>query len=289
MSSKYNIISFNGDYIQRLDLNISLDNRGFRYGDGLFETMHANGLEVQFLLEHIKRIIKGAKILKIILPSNFTFEYLSEHINGLLNRCKLYQGARVRIYIVRQEGGLYIPKSNSADVTIEASYLSKGPYELNADGLVVGVFKDTPRVKLPFGEFKSLNALPFVLAGVYASENKFNDVLLVDNNGFIVEATSSNLFCVNNKEVYTPALNTGCVNGIMRAKVIEISNSLGFKVIEKDNITEDNLLEMDELFLTNAVSGIKWVAGLNNRRYYKRYSMKILQELNRVAFSSSLG
>ncbi len=75
MSNKHNIISLNGEYIQRSDLYLSLENRAFRYGDGVFETMHANGLEVQFLLEHFNRLIKGTGILKINLPSNFTFEY----------------------------------------------------------------------------------------------------------------------------------------------------------------------------------------------------------------------
>ncbi len=201
----------------------------------------------------------------------------------------MYQGAKVRIYIVRKDGGLYIPKLNDANIVVEAAYLSKGPYELNQDGLVVGLFNDFARVKQPFSEFKSMNALPFVLAGVFAKENNFDDAILINEVGSIVEATSSNLFCVKGKKIYTPSLNTGCVHGIMRKEIIEIANCLGYNVEEKDNLTLDTLLEMDELFLTNAVSGIKWVTGLNDRRYYKRYSVKILAELNRQVFSSSLG
>lgn len=280
MADNYQIISSDGVFMPRQDYRIELGNRAFRFGDGLFETMHANGLEVQFLEQHFFRLTQGAKQLKIDLPDSFTLDYLKNHISGLLSRCKLFQGAKVRVMVCRSGKGLYIPETNVASVLIEADYFSKGPYVLNTEGLVVGVYEE-PLVKSSMlAPFKTMNALPYVLAGVFVRENDFDDCLLVNENGFIVEGTSSNLFCFAGKVLHTPALSLGCVSGIMRAVVIEIARKMGYEINAEARLKPSDLLEMDELFLTNAVSGIKWIAGYKNKRYYRRDTNKLFIELN---------
>lgn len=283
MDSKFHIVSVNGEYVSAVNFNIDSNSRAFRYGDGFFETMHANGQVVQFIDDHFERIKLAANTLSIELPDNFTKEYLELHIGGLLHRCRLYQGAKVRIIVSRSTGGLFIPENNKAQILIEAEYLSEGKYEMNKVGLVIGVYNE-PVFPTSISAFKSLNALPYVLAGIYASKNNFNDVLLLNKDGYIIEATSSNVFCLKDKIIYTPALRLGAVNGVMRKKIIAIAKKMGFEVKEEALLTEQSLLDMDELFLTNAVSGIRWVTGFGNRRYFKRYSAKILRELNMQEF-----
>lgn len=283
MDSKYQIVSVNGEFVSAVNFCVGSNSRAFRYGDGFFETMHANGQVVQFLNDHYDRIKYAAEVLSIDLPDNFTIDYLRSHIAGLLHRCRLYQGAKVRIIISRNSGGLYIPTNNKANVLIEAEYLSEGKYELNPNGIVVGIYPEPMNVT-KLSSFKSLNALPYIMAGVYASKNNFNDVLLVNKDSYIVEATSSNFFCIKDKTLYTPALKLGAVHGVMRKNLIAIAKKMGFEVKEESLLTEHNLLEMDELFLSNAVSGIRWITGLNKRRYFKRYSTKILRELNKQEF-----
>jgi len=283
MNNSYQILSVNGEYLSSLNYNVDRNSRAFRYGDGFFETMHANGQKVQFLDDHFSRLQTAAEVLSIELPDNFTIDYLQTHIAGLLHRCRLYQGVKVRIIVSRSEGGLYIPKNNNAQILIEAEYLSEGKYELNKDGIVVGVYNE-PLYATPICAFKTLNALPYIIAGVYASKNNYDDVLLINKDSYIVEATSSNLFCFKDKVLYTPALKLGAVHGVMRKNIIVVAQKMGFEVKSESLLTEHNLLEMDELFLTNAVSGIRWIAGLGKRRYFKRYSAKILRELNKQEF-----
>jgi len=287
MDNKYQLISFNKEFIAAKDFNLGLDNRAFRYGDGFFETMHANGLEVQFIEDHFVRIVKAAEILKLELPDYLTVSFLKKQIGGLLSRCKLFQAARVKLTIYRTGEGFYITDSNSCDIVIEASFLGKGHYELNTNGITIGIYDESPKPKSLFNSIKSINAQPYILAGIFAKQHNFDDVLLLNEDGFIVEATSSNIFAVKNRVVYTPSLNSGCVNGIMRKQILHISKILGYEVDENATIKPNDLLEMDELFLTNAIVGIKYISGYKNKRYFKRVAQKLILELNKVAFPNS--
>lgn len=284
MGNKYQVVSYNQQYLNWDSFKIDLTNRGLRYGDGFFETMHANGLDVQFVDDHFLRIIKAAKVLKIHLPEYFSLVYLRKQVSGLLSRCKLFQAARVKLTVLRSGEGLYIPQTSIADIIIEASFLGKGKYELNEQGITVGIYNEFAKPKLPYLQFKSLNAQIYVLASIFAQQNNYDDVLLVNETGKIVEATSSNFFAVREKNIYTPSLNTGCVRGVMRKQIIKIAIELGYNIHETDSIDEDFILQMDELFLTNAMVGTKFISGFKNRRYYNRNSKKIIGLLNEVAF-----
>lgn len=288
MNEKHDIISVNGEFLRKKEFYIPFDNRAFRYGDGLFETMHTNGQKVQFLSDHYQRLVQGSEIVNLELPDNFTLNYLRQHLSALLNRNKLYQGAKIRIFVIRKSGGLYIPENNNSDIIIEAEYLSKGAYFLNEKGLTVGIFSEIEKPENPLFHFKSLNALPYILCGVFAKKNKLDDALLINKKKQIVEASSSNVFCIKNKEVYTPALTSGCVAGIMRKNLIKMLKKEGFEVVEKETLPMDELLSMDEVFFTNAIAGIRWVSGINNRRFYKRYAPKFVNLLNQYAFEEDL-
>jgi branched-chain amino acid aminotransferase len=201
----------------------------------------------------------------------------------LLTRNKLFQAARVRVSLIRKAGGLYIPTDNSCDILIETTYAGLGPYELNCKGLTIGIYSDIPKPVTPLGTIKTNNALIYVLAGVYAQKNKLDDALLVNSSGHLVESTSSNLFAIDGKTVYTPSLKDGCVAGTMRKKMIELIRQSGFNVEEEAQIFPDDLLKMEEVFLTNAMAGIKWVAAYQNRRYYKKKSQQFINKLNQLA------
>jgi branched-chain amino acid aminotransferase len=246
--------------------------------------MHANGLEIQFAREHYNRITKAAEILKMELPDFFTFDFFKKQVSGLLSRCKLFQAVRVKLTVYRTGEGLFITGSKNCDIIIEASYLDKGYYKLNEKGLTLGIFTEIPKPDIIYNTIKSINAQIYILAGIYARKKGFDDVLLINNKGCIVEATSSNVFCVKNNNIYTPALSSGCVEGIMRKQIIDIAGNNGFNVVETEKLLPGNLLEADEIFLTNAISGIRYVLAYKNKRYFKHTAQKFINELNKTAF-----
>jgi branched-subunit amino acid aminotransferase/4-amino-4-deoxychorismate lyase len=281
MDNPYQYISFNQEYQKLSDFCLNPDNRAFRYGDAIFETIRANGTEPLLFEEHYARLKKGVGILQLQLPSFFDHVFLKNQIKGLLTRCKLFQAARVKVTLIRQSGGRYIPVNNMADILIEAEYTGTGPYELNSKGLLIDAFTAFPKPIAPYTSVKTLNTLPYVLAGIFASNEGFDDALLINHEGFIIEATSSNLFALKGKKLSTPSLQLGCVEGVMRNHVLTIARQSGYMVDDEALILPEDLLSMDEVFLTNAIAGIKWVGGYKNRRYYKKNANILMMVLNK--------
>lgn len=260
---------------------ISLNNRSFRYGDGFFETIHVSKSKIQFLNLHFERIIDSAKKLKLKLPSHFNEEFLKNDILKLLNKNKLYSGVRIRLNIYRKDGGLYTPESNLASYTIEAEKLPIHIYELNKIGLKIGIYDEIKKPTSILSSIKSNNSLVYILASIYKTENNFNDCLILNEHSDIIEATSSNLFLVKNNVIYTNSASSGCVNGVMRNVIIELAISQKYIVYDDCIFKEADLIEADEIFLTNTISGIKWVLSFKDRRYFNKVSKKLIEELNK--------
>ncbi len=279
----FDVVYYNGSFIDKSDLILASDNRALQYGDGLFETMHSNAKEVQFFEHHMERLHHGLSILKIPLDTKYHIIYLKEVLEGLLHRNRLYQGASIKLSVWRSADGKYITKNCNANILIEASYLSEGPYQFNKLGLNIGVRHYITKPIHPIFSFKSKNSLVYILAGLEVSENAWSDGLLVNDKGFLVEATSSNLFLISGKSVITPSLSTGCVNGVMRRNVMQIAQSVGYDMVEKEDLRSEDILTVDEVFITNAVKGIQWVGGYENKRFLNKQSKKFLVHLNQMA------
>src|SRR5690606_35372530 len=122
-------------------------------------------------------------------------------------------------------------------------------------GLRVGLYTEQYKPTYPLSNLKSINCLPFVLAGLFRKQQGFDEVILLNQEGRLCETLSSNIFVCYNNAIYTPALSEGCVDGTMRRAVIEIAKEMGKTIVEA-KIQPQILLEADEIFLTNAIKGI---------------------------------
>jgi branched-subunit amino acid aminotransferase/4-amino-4-deoxychorismate lyase len=284
MTEKY--ICLNGPFVKADKPLLDIANRSFLYGDGLFETIHANGTEPQFIGMHLKRMLESMKILKMVMPDFYTAEYFTRHIKGVLARNKLFQGARVRITIFRNGRGLYTPEMNEVSYIIECKSLDHDIYHLNHQGYKIDIFSDILKPINPLSSIKTTSALLFVLAGIFKSANKLDDCLLVNQKARICESLSSNIFLVKGKKFYTPSLKEGCLPGIMRQVIINIIKKEGYYLNEDCSLTVEDLLNSDELFLTNSISGIRWVVAFRQKRYYNKSSLFLMNKLNEEAFEN---
>ncbi|MFO7658221.1 MAG: aminotransferase class IV [Bacteroidales bacterium] len=276
-------ICHNGIYIKDENPVISASNRAFLYGDALFETIHANGTAVQFLNLHLERLKKGMQLLRMNTPGYFANEYFAEHIRGVLTRNKFFKGARVRITVYRNSTGLYTPDQNDVQYIIESAKLDSDVYTLNQAGYTVDLYTGLYKPVNALSQVKTTNALLFVLAGIYKKENNLEDCIVLNENKRVCESVGSNIFIVKGDKLYTPALSEGCLPGVMRSVMCGIIKSEGFDLYD-DRLTAADLLAADEMFLTNAISGIRWVVAFRQRRYYNKMSKLLLNKLNRLAF-----
>lgn len=284
MAEKY--ICLNGSYIKSDKPILESKNRSFLYGDGLFETIHANGTEPQFVELHMIRMLSGMNMLKMIIPGFFSAAYFTSHIKGVLTRNKQFQGARVRITVFRNGGGLYTPETNEVSFVIESNPLEYDLYTLNQQGYRIEIFPDIAKPVNLLASVKTTSALLFVLAGIFRSENLLDDCLILNQPGRICESISSNIFLLKGNKYYTPSLKEGCLPGIMRQVIIEIIKDEGLYINDDCSLTVDDLLKSDEIFLTNSISGIRWVVAFRQKRYYNKSSKFLIKLLNDKAFGN---
>ena len=269
-SSKVNesgtFINFNGKVLPSETAVLTANNRGFRYGDGLFETIKV--VAGRLLLEqyHFDRLLAGVQLLQFELSPFFTAEKLAAEVLALCKKNGHQALARVRLVVFRGDGGLYDPVNHFPHYIIQTWPLPPRSSELNENGLVIDVFPDGRKSCDSFANLKSNNYLLYVLAAIYARKHQLNDCLVLNNYGRIADSTIANLFYCKEGKIYTPPLREGGVAGVMRRYLLEFLPGAGFPVVEKETSRED-LEDAEEVFLTNALKGIKWVRSFGAATY----------------------
>jgi len=277
-----NYVFARGEYVSENQLVLTRDNRAFRFGDGFFESIRVFNGKAVFFENHFARVKDCLGIFKIIAPENFTLELLQSQVNGLIYRNNIREGGRVRITFFRKSQGFYAPRSNDLGYIIEAEATTENNFLLNPSGKSVDIYtelrKDINRLSI----YKTLNAQLYVMSSLWAKEKGYDEALVQNNKGAVIESTSSNIFIVSNGVLYTPGLDDGCVAGTMRMNIINLAIDNKIKVYEC-TLNPQNLLTADELFLTNAIRGLEWVVSYRTKRYYNEMAKKILTFLNKSA------
>ncbi len=271
----------NGQFISFEQDSIEISNRAFLYGDTIFETMFANVNRIHFFSKHMERLIGGMKVLKYQIPPMFTDNpnYLEKGIFKLMQKNKIFGQARVRLSVFRKSGGFYSPDTNEVDYIINAQELAYNKFILNKNGLTSDVFDEIKKPINIFSSFKISNSLLYVMSGLYNQSKNIDESLILNEKGFIIETTTSNIFTVINDEIFTPPVSEGCINGIMRMNIIQIAKEQSIKITEKPLKIED-ILRAEEVFLSNAVKGIQWIVAFRQKRFYKKMSEFLVGQLN---------
>jgi len=197
----------------------------------------------------------------------------------LLKKSGIVGGGSVRLSLDRATGGKYLPETNEVEYLIEVYPLDSNAYELNPKGVELDIYLEHRKPRMKLSNYKTKNALIYVLAAIAAKEKGLDDYLITNEQGGILESTAANLFVVSNGVLYTPGLEEGCLAGTMRMQIINLALRNNMKVYEC-NILPQNLLVADEIFLTNAIQGIVWVSGYRTKRYFNNTARKLMELLN---------
>lgn len=269
-----NYFNYNGKLFKDGTPVIGADNRGLRYGDGLFETMKMLNSELIFEDEHFARLWRGLNVLQFDISKHFKVEKLSGEIKLLAKKNGHEKAARIRLSIIRGDGGLYDAKNHSPGYIIQTWPLAAGSGEWNSNGLVVGIYKEAKKSCDILSNLKHNNYLPYVLAALQAKKEKWNDAILLNTNGRICDTTIANIFIVKNNAVFTPSLSEGCVAGIMRKMIIMNLLKSNWQVVEKE-MSVDELLNADEVFVTNSMYNIRWVQRIYENTFNNVVTQKI--------------
>lgn len=278
------MVNFNGEHLQDEATFLNHQNRGLRYGDSLFETFRAVNGKLFFWEDHYFRLMASMRMLRMEIPMNFTMEFLEAKIQDTIAANDLTNSpAKVRLSVFRREGGLYLPKTNDIGFIIETSPMENPFYVLEDSPYEIELFKDFYVNSDMLSTLKTNNKILNVVGSIFAQENGYQNCLLLNNRKQVVEALNGNIFLAKGKSIKTPPLTDGCLNGILRKKLIEILNKVDDYTLEEVVISPFELQKADELFITNSIMGIRPVTKYRKKEYESKVAQDLVGKLNAAA------
>lgn len=273
------MVNFNGNIQENSSISIE-NNRGFLFGDSIFETIKVLDNKVLFLEDHYFRLMASMRICRMEIPMNFTMEYFESQIVNLVQALNIANSYRVRFSVYRDSEGFYLPKSRKVKFVVTASPLNFELYVLGKENYEVELYKDFYISKQLLSTLKTNNKMIQITGSIFADENGYDNCLILNDEKNVVEALQSNLFMKTGNVVVTPPVSDGCLNGIMRKQVLEILKKTEGIVAKETSISPFDLQKADELFLTNVISGIQPITKYRKKEYGIEFTAEVLKRLN---------
>lgn len=278
------MLNFNGKLIPQNTNFLNQDNRGLRYGDSLFETIRVVNGKIYFWEDHYLRLMASMRILRMQIPMSFTMEYIESQIFDLIKATSLENSAgRIRFTVFRNNGGLYTPETNEISFIIEVKKLDASFFTIDENKYEVELFKDFYVNPDMLSTLKTNNKIINVVGSIFAKENKYENCILLNNQKMVVEALNGNIFLVVGNTIKTPPKKDGCLNGILRKKIIEIIGKLEQYSLEETSISPFELQKADELFITNAIVGIQPITKYRKKEFKNLVAKDLIGKLNAAA------
>ncbi|WP_430907518.1 aminotransferase class IV [Maribacter sp. 2-571] len=278
------MIDFNGKLLPYDTPLVTYTNRGLRYGDSVFETLRVVNGTLFFWEDHYLRLMASMRILRMQIPMHFTMEALEARMLAVLQENGLEgSAARIRLTVFRNEGGLYLPQTNTVSLLIEATAIDAPYYQLGAGTYEIELFKDYYVNPDMLSNLKTNNKMLNVVGSIFAKENGYQNCLLLNTDKKVVEALNGNLFLVKGKTVVTPPLADGCLKGIIREKLITILQKWDGVEFNEASISPFELQKADELWVTNTIMGIRPVTKYRKREYGNVLAQELVGKLNAAA------
>lgn len=278
------MININGKLHDQKNAKISYNNRGYQYGDALFESIRVINSKIIFWETHYFRLMSSMRLMRMQIPMQFSPEFLENEILDVIKNNNLEQKpAKIKININRKVGGLYYPENRNVDYVISAQPLEGAFFTLDNTNYEIELFKDHFVNSGLLSTLKTNNKLVNILGSIYAKENNYDNCLLLNDKKSVVEFTNANLFLVNAKTIKTPPLNDGCLKGVSRAKLIEIIKKSDDYDIVEESISPFELQKADEMFMTNAIMGIRSISKYRKKEYETKAAQYLIGKLNAQA------
>jgi branched-chain amino acid aminotransferase len=257
-------IFLNGQILSREEAKVSVLDRGFLYGDGVFETLRSYHGRIFRCEDHVQRLFRSAEAIRMSLP--FSLEEIRDSLYRTLSANNL-QDARIRISVTRGEGepGHMDVTDSSPTVCIVATPFAGHPQEKYSMGVradIVSTRQIPPEVLSP--QAKSLNRLNLILAQMEIRGSGAEEAFLLTMNGQVAEGTTSNIFMVQGGVVTTPPLSLGILDGITRREVLRIATTIGIPVLE-ESFRPNDLVAAEECFITSTTKEVMPVVHIGGK------------------------
>ena len=270
-------IFLNDKIITETEGNVSTNDRGFLYGDGIYETLRSYKGKPFKLAEHLERMRHSAKQLKISF--DYTNADIGERINELIDKNRS-QDAYIRITLSRGTGGGRLQMDDNINPTtlIQVKPLTQYDSKLYDEGMSLIISNYRRSTSSPIYCHKSSNLLTSILLKEEAKKRSAHEAIIMNTDEYVAECVVSNIFLVNNGNVVTPSLNTNILSGITRRTVLDICKDSRIPAGE-ELFKVEALLNADEVFITNSLMEIMPVSKMENYKIGKRIPGNITKQL----------
>ncbi len=271
-------VYLNGELVEKENAKISVFDHGLLYGDGVFEGIRAYSKRIFKLDEHIDRLYNSAKVIMLEIPVK-----KDEFKNAVIKICKAngITDGYIRPIVTRGEGDLglspWICKGPS--VIIIADKIQLYPEELYEKGMPVVTVPTRRNLNEAVSPMvKSLNYLNNIMAKIEGKIAGVEEVIMLNNDGYVAECSGDNIFMIKGNKIYTPSVVAGALPGITRDTVIDLAESAGYSVAEKF-FSRAEMFIADEVFLTGTGAEIVPVIQIDGRVIGDGKPGKITREL----------
>ncbi len=271
-------VYFQNDFIALNELE-QTNNRAFRYGDGLFESMRIINGELLFFHDHMQRLFAGISALKMSIPDAWDTNYFYHNICELMERNQITDSGRIRLQVWRSGSGRYTPESKHPDVMIEVHPLVEKEFTWLSNGLTIDVASTVKKAYDVISNIKTCSSLVYVLASIEARDKNIDETIIENAYGKIADTCTGNLFIVSKGKIITPSLRDAPVAGVFRSNLLEMLRHEKFAVVE-ESISAEDVLTADEVFITNATRGIRPVATFRDKTYSSGFTKIIFERFN---------
>lgn len=247
------IIFLNGKFLPSSEAKLSVFDPGFLYGFGLFETMRSYNKKIVYFDSHLKRIATSCDLIGIQFPYSIT------KAKAIIQKAVALSGffdLSIRLTVWKLDAGAgFLIAVKKYEPYARTKYR-------NGFRACVGGFRQNENSL--YARLKTIDRLSYQLVMDEAKNRKFDEAIILNSRGYIAEGTRSNLFCAKDGELFTPALECGCLEGITRKAIIDAAKKNRIQISER-KLTLGNVYKMDEAFLTNSLMGIMPLISIENR------------------------
>ena len=273
------MINLNGALQSATSPLFSVHNRGFLYGDAVFETLRYSQNHIHFWEDHYFRLMAAMRVFRMPIPMRFTLEFLEQECLRVIEAQSITSPSwRIRLSVFRNDGGVYLPASRDVSYVIEAKPIEEEKYA-SKQSYNVELFKDYYVQKSMLSNLKSNNKALQVIGSIFMQEQGFDNGILVNDDKEIVEFLNGNLFVVDGGMLRTPPLTAGCLDGVMRKQIIRLAKKENISCVE-EKISPFDLQQVQEVFMTNAITGIQPVSSYRRTDYQDTVALQLQRALN---------
>ena len=267
-------VYYNNGLVDASQPLLTAEDRSFRFGDGLFESMVAFEGVVPLLPYHYERLQRSCELLQMKLPLHFNFDWLKETVSVLLLRNN-FRNARIRIQVSRAGGGFYLPVTDEVNILISSTEIPNESFEWSSVKADFSPYRSDVGI---LSNLKTTSRISHVMSSLHAQKVNAQECFIFNNKGTLAEAINSNVFLISGDTIVTPALTNGGVSGVMRRYVISLLEKKR-RVVQADVLMKD-IDEADEIFVTNAVRGVQSIAVVGSVVYSDQQTREIFKQVN---------